>query len=219
MQSKVFFSFFKKYPLALILIRLMMNMTTTISIGYSTLILKCKLRILKCKFGTNLKADGKIIISTKHLECIHIGDHLKINSRFKSNLVGITNPAVFQCIKGGTISIGNYCGLSATVLSARSNITIGSNVKIGANVKIFDHDYHSLDYKKRRDPVLDGENCKYSPIVIGDDVFIGVNSIILKGVNIGPRTIIGAGSVVAIKNIPADSVVYGNPAKIIEKTI
>jgi len=55
--------------------------------------------------------------------------------------------------------------------------------------------------------------------VIGDDVFIGVNSIILKGVNIGPRTIIGAGSVVAIKNIPADSVVYGNPAKIIEKTI
>ena len=217
MQSKTIFSFFKKYALPLIFIRLMINLTTTFSIGFSTLILKCKLRFLKCEFGTNLKSDGRVIISTKHLECIHIGNHFKNNSRVRSNLVGITNPTVFQCIEKGTIRLGDYCGMSSTILSTRSNITIGSNVKLGANVRIIDHDYHSLDYKERRDPVLDGKNCKSSPIVIEDDVFIGSNSIILKGVNIGARSIIGAGSVVAIKNIPADSLVAGNPAKIIRK--
>jgi acetyltransferase-like isoleucine patch superfamily enzyme len=54
------------------------------------------------------------------------------------------------------------------------------------------------------------------PIVIGDDVFIGANSIVLKGVNIGDRSIIGAGSVVS-KNIPADEIWAGNPIKFIKR--
>ena len=53
-----------------------------------------------------------------------------------------------------------------------------------------------------------------SPIVIEDDVFIGVNCIILKGVTIGARSIIAAGSVVT-KSIPADCIAGGNPAKVI----
>lgn len=217
MKTNTFFTFFKKYPIRFIFVRIILNLITKLSISYSTLILKLKLRYLKCKFGTNLQSDGSIIISTKHFNCIHIGDNFKNNSRFQSNLAGITNPTVFQCIENGTISLGNNCGLSAAILSTRSKITIGSNVKIGANVRIYDHDYHSLNYKKRRDPLLDGKNCKSIPIIIGDDVFIGANSFILKGVNIGPRTIIGAGSVVSIKNIPPDSIIAGNPAKIIKK--
>ncbi|MNL65825.1 2,3,4,5-tetrahydropyridine-2,6-dicarboxylate N-acetyltransferase [compost metagenome] len=61
------------------------------------------------------------------------------------------------------------------------------------------------------------ETIKKEPIIIEQDVFIGANSIILKGVTIGARSIIGAGSIVT-KNVPADEIWGGNPAKFIRKT-
>lgn len=71
------------------------------------------------------------------------------------------------------------------------------------------HRFHPIDYRLRRKG-LDGT--KSASIVIGDDVFVGANNIILKGVNIGDRAIIGAGSVVT-KNIPSDEIWAGNPIK------
>ena len=62
------------------------------------------------------------------------------------------------------------------------------------------------------------QNKKDSPIKIEDDVLIGANSIILKGVTIGKRTIIGAGSVVT-KSIPSDCVAAGNPCRVIKSLI
>ena len=59
------------------------------------------------------------------------------------------------------------------------------------------------------------ENKKNSPIQIDDDVLIGTRSIILKGVHIGARTIIGSGSIVT-KDIPADCIAAGNPCKILK---
>jgi acetyltransferase-like isoleucine patch superfamily enzyme len=88
-------------------------------------------------------------------------------------------------------------------------------VNIGGNVRIFDHDFHALDAEVRRSP-RDAAECATRPIVIGDDVFIGTNSIILKGITIGDRAIIGAGSVVT-KNVPADCIAAGNPARIVRK--
>ena len=69
---------------------------------------------------------------------------------------------------------------------------------------------------KRRNTYEDRKFVKTNNVIIGDDVFIGTNSIILKGVRIGPRSIIGAGSVVSLKEIPPDSLVAGNPAKILD---
>jgi acetyltransferase-like isoleucine patch superfamily enzyme len=115
-----------------------------------------------------------------------------IISRIRSNLVGITNPAVFQCLENGSITIGTNAGLSSAVFSARSSITFGDNVKIGGNARIFDHDYHALDFEKRRGGER-GEDVKTAPVKIGNDVFIGTNAIVLKGVTIGDRAIIGAG--------------------------
>lgn len=60
------------------------------------------------------------------------------------------------------------------------------------------------------------KNCKSKPIVIEDDVLIGTGSYILKGVHIGARTVIGAGSVVT-KDIPADCIAAGNPCKVIKQ--
>jgi len=71
-----------------------------------------------------------------------------------------------------------------------------------------------LDHLSRRAAMPDAPACKTAPIAIGDDVLIGANAIILKGVTIGDRSIVGAGAVVALKNIPPDSLVAGNPARI-----
>lgn len=167
--------------------------------------------------GSGLKIDGKVFVRTQTNNTIRIGKNFSLNSRPGSNLVGINNCASFQSFLNGKIEIGNDCGFTSTVISSKTSIKIGNNVKIGGNVRVFDHDYHSMNYSERRNPETDSPNAKSEPVEIGNDVFIGTNSIILKGVKIGDRSIIGAGSVVALKNIPPDSVVAGNPAKIITK--
>lgn len=78
-----------------------------------------------------------------------------------------------------------------------------------------DTDAHSLNYVDRRDGDVDMSNRVDRPIVIEDDVLIGAYTIVLKGVTIGARSVIGAGSVVT-KDIPADCVAAGNPAKVIK---
>ena len=89
-------------------------------------------------------------------------------------------------------------------------------VLMGGGIKIYSSDFHSLDYMHRRSIDIDKQNKKSSPIHIGNDVFIGAGSTILKGVTIGDRSIIGAGSVVT-KSIPSDEIWAGNPAKFIRK--
>jgi len=181
----------------------------------STAWLKLILRWLGCTYGRDLVADGFVVVEVRYRGSITIGDHVLINSRFRSNLVGVTGPTIFHCIRDGRIRIGDNSGCSSTVFSSRSSITVGKNVKIGGNVRIYDHDFHAVDYRARRDPEQDMNQEKSAPVVIGDDILIGANSIILKGVTIGDRSIIGAGSVVTIKNIPPDSLVAGNPARIV----
>ena len=115
------------------------------------------------------------------------------------------------------IKIGNMVGMSSTILWAKNSITIGDRVTIGANVVILDSDCHSLNHLDRWTE-NDMRNCKSKPIVIEDDVLIGAGSYILKGVHIGARSIIGAGSIVTT-DVPSDCIVAGNPAKIIRKII
>ena len=80
---------------------------------------------------------------------------------------------------------------------------------------IYTSDFHSLNANIRRTK-NDIKSRKTSPVKIGNDVFIGAKCIILKGVEIGDRSIIGAGSVVT-KNIPNDEIWAGNPARFIRK--
>lgn len=113
------------------------------------------------------------------------------------------------------MNIGNNVGISSSCIWCSKSIAIGNNVKIGSGCIILDTDSHSLDFVNRRDSSLDHMNTNRQPIVIEDDALIGTHSIILKGVTIGARSIIGAGSVVT-KDIPADCVAAGNPCRVIK---
>jgi len=122
----------------------------------------------------------------------------------------------------GKINIGNHVFIGDnSILSAYDEISIGNNVLISHGVHIFDNDSHPKDAFAREKhfmAILDGtryqvnkESINSSKIMIEDNVWIGFNSIILKGVTIGKGSIIGCGSIVT-QNVPPFSVVVGPKA-------
>lgn len=133
--------------------------------------------------------------------------------------------------KNGHVNIGNHSFIGGSTFISRSNISVGNNVTIAWGCTIYDHNSHSLDYLERRRDIDDElwslrngqstyinknwDSVKSSPITICDDAWIGMNCIILKGVTIGEGAVVGAGSVVT-KDVPAWTVVAGNPAKIVK---
>lgn len=116
----------------------------------------------------------------------------------------------FHCDYGYNIHSGEqvYFNVNCVVLDTMK-VTIGSNVFFGPNVHIYTAT-HPINAIERR-------TVEFSkPVFIGDDCWIGGNSVILPGVTIGNGCTIGAGTVVT-KNIPDDSLAVGNPAKVIRK--
>lgn len=101
---------------------------------------------------------------------------------------------------------------AGTQLRCMERIVIGPSCAIGRNVLIMDFDAHEITY-------ADGtKNRITAPITIGAHVWIGAGATILKGVTIGDNAVIGAGSVVT-RDVPANTIVAGNPARIIRENI
>lgn len=142
-----------------------------------------------------------------------IGRSFAMNNGIKGNPIGCYERCTFFVDRGAVLTIGDNVGMSQAALICHKSITIGNNVKIGGGVCIYDTDFHSLDPVIRRSSE-DLKNRAEKPVVIGNDVFIGAKSIILKGVTIGENSVIGAGSVVT-KSVPANQIWAGNPAKFI----
>lgn len=117
--------------------------------------------------------------------------------------------------EGADLQIGDNTGISNTCIHCTSKIHIGKNVNIGGGAMILDTDFHSLDWRDRESHT-DVAKAISRPIFIGDNVFIGTKSIILKGVSIGKNSVVGAGSVVT-KDIPEGEIWAGNPCRFIKK--
>ena len=164
--------------------------------------------------GSKCIVTGKIYILNKGGK-IRIGNGVTIHSGKFDIPIGFENRTTFWARKGAEIEIGDNCGLSNSVLCSNKSITLGKHVLLGGGVKIYDTDFHSLDYIQRRE-LNNDINRKSAGVVIEDDVFIGAGSIILKGVHIGARSIVGAGSVVRC-SIPCDEIWAGNPARFVRK--
>lgn len=162
-------------------------------------------------FGKNLQIPGKVSWLIRGAR-ITIGDNFYLSSGNGVNPIASNLQADVYVEPGATLTIGNNVGMSSTRLWIHESARIGNNVKIGGCVLITDTDAHPMDYVARRSS---NEGTKSAPVVIEDDVWIGAHCIILKGVTIGARSVIGAGSVVT-KSIPADCVAAGNPCRVIK---
>ena len=170
------------------------------------------------KYGKKLKLIGLPIIQKRRDAELILGEGVKLISKPRANLVGLTNPCILVCNgPKAKIFIGKNSGLSGAVLNAKSMIRIGDYVNIGGNVRIFDHDFHVINYLDRLNGVEKSEKLAVKDVVIEDYVFIGTNSIILKGSRIGKGSVIGAGSVVSGTKIPPEEIWGGNPARFIRK--
>jgi acetyltransferase-like isoleucine patch superfamily enzyme len=192
------------------------RLAAKLSIAWHSTVARLLFRIMKCPVGPNLVVDGPLYLRMARPQSISLGQSVSIRSRFASNLIGMNGPSILDTLGGGRISIGDFTGMSSVVISSRAEVKIGSYVKFGPNVRIYDTNFHSLDWERRRSFAKDQEDTKSSPIEIGDDVFVGANVLILKGSVIGARAIIGAGAVVS-GCVPADCMAIGNPAMIRDK--
>jgi acetyltransferase-like isoleucine patch superfamily enzyme len=132
----------------------------------------------------------------------------------------------FSVGDNGHCSIGDFTLLNGALIMAEEKIDIGSHCLISWNVGIADSDFHPLEpaqrlidaqalapYFKNRPP---RPKLRTAPVKIGDNVWIGMNAIILKGVTIGENSVVAAGSVVT-KSVEPNTVVAGNPAQVVKQ--
>lgn len=154
--------------------------------------------------GRNLKCDGDIPLIEGSGKIV-IGNNVFIGNRgawfVSPNLTD--SP---ELIIGDNTTL-NY----RTVISVETKVHIGCNCMIAEEVKIFDNNSHGIHYQHR---VMTDKDT--APVILEDHVWIGMNSIVLKGVRIGKGAVVAAGSVVT-KDVPPMVVVGGNPASIIKR--
>jgi acetyltransferase-like isoleucine patch superfamily enzyme len=163
--------------------------------------------------GKGLKCYGLPVMIRMVNSRIRIGKNCSFRSDFTSNLVGINRKCVITTLRrGAEVTIGNNCGFSGTVIASAGSISIGKNVLCGANTTITDYDWHGVAPDSRNKPA------DPKPVTIEDNVWLGLNSVVLKGVTIGKNSVIGANSVVT-KNIPENVIAAGNPCRVIKQII
>lgn len=164
-------------------------------------------------WGHGWRIHGMLIIQKHRQSEMNFGQRLQLRSTVYSNPLGANHPVVL-CTwqRGAKLLVGDDFGMTGGSIIAANSILIGNNVNVGANTTIIDTDFHPLDPEYRK---INPADARTAPIIIEDDVFIGMQCLILKGVTIGKGSVIGAGSVVT-KNVPAYSIVAGNPARVIK---
>jgi acetyltransferase-like isoleucine patch superfamily enzyme len=123
---------------------------------------------------------------------------------------GPSNLRIFFARKSG-VEIGKNCRIFACEFGSEPYlISIGNNCEITSGVTFITHDGGTWVFRKNKRFI----GTKYGPIIIRENCMVGINTIILPNVEIGPNSVIGAGSVVT-RNVSPNSIYAGNPAKFI----
>jgi acetyltransferase-like isoleucine patch superfamily enzyme len=165
----------------------------------------------KCNIGTNSSVNFRKV-SGKQDVLLRVGNS------------SIVEGSVLFDRNNASVLIGDrtFIGGQSSIVCAEK-IEIGSDVLISWGCTIVDHNSHAVAWDARKNDVIawgqgkkNWSGVKISPVRINDRAWLGFNSIILKGVTIGEGAIVGAGSVVT-KNVPAYTIVAGNPARIIRE--
>lgn len=179
--------------------------------------LRMKAALLGVKLGKNVVAHGKVGLLRWPGGEIRIGDNVSLISSWRrATACALAFPVRLRVFgPGAAIDIGEGSQLSGVSITARSQrITIGKQVLLAPNCIIVDSDFHAPwpPEKRATDPGMERDK----KVAIGDYAWIGMNSVILKGVTIGAGAIVGAGSVVS-RDAPANCLVCGNPARVVKE--
>lgn len=159
--------------------------------------------------GKKPKVWGSFVVKILGNGKIIIGDNLHFVSEPKRSFISLYSKIQLTAFGQGSIILGNKVGLNGTVIVSKKSISIGSGTMIAPNVIIVDSDFHQTWPPDQR---LYSDTTNFDrDVKIGCNVWIGMNSLILKGAEIGDNTIIAAGSIVTGK-IPANCIAAGNPA-------
>lgn len=184
--------------------------------GVRRLLLLIQNALFQAAFGTRFKNRVSIfgfpIVSLAKSSRIIIGKNLVLISHSYFSAPGVNHPVIIRTLKpGARLAIGDNVGISGGAICVAQEVLIGSNVMLGANVTVTDTDFHPIRPEGRR---YSADNIPTGRIVIEDNVFVGMNASILKGVKIGQNAVIGAGAVVTT-DIPPYCIAAGIPAKVI----
>jgi len=167
------------------------------------------------QLGDDVIFYGKPLINLFASSTISIGAKTIVCSDSDFTALALNHPTKLATVRAGAeIRIGNEVGISGACIVCAQKIHIGSEVLMGANVVIVDTDFHPINPVGRRHSD-DIAQIGVAPVIIEDNVFIGTNATILKGVLIGKDSVVAAGAVVATGDYPAGSILAGNPARII----
>ena len=171
-----------------------------------------ELRMRGIQFTSPIALVGQPICSRYPGSFISFGSGVTLDSAIRSNRLGGFSPCVVRTVAPtARIRLGDRVGLSNSVIVAGNSIEIGEDTILGSGVMILDNDFHVMGTGFSW---VSECSTNSKPIKIGRGCFIGSRSMILKGVTLGDRAIIGAGAVVT-KDVPAYSMAAGNPARIV----
>ena len=169
-----------------------------------------ELKMRGFQISSPIRLFGHPICSRFPGSSISLGSHVTLDSSPRANPLGGSSPCVLRTMTSAAhLTLGDRVGLSSSVIVAGNSIEIGEDTILGAGAMVLDNDFHApgpgfswlTEYSKNSRPVKIGRGC-----------FIGARAIVLKGVTLGDRVVIGAGSVVT-KDVPSNSIVVGSPAK------
>jgi galactoside O-acetyltransferase len=125
--------------------------------------------------------------------------------------------------EGAEIVIGSHTSIGNSLIASATSIHVGDGTLISFGCNIVDHDSHSILWRHRRTDVRgwymgekNWDHVVSKPVTIGNKCWLGLNAIVLKGVQVGDGAVVAAGSVVT-RNVPPWTVVAGNPAKVIRE--
>ena len=166
------------------------------------------------RWAPGLRVYGLPMIQRYRGSRIELGAGVVLRSWRSSNPLAPNHAVVLATRSASAVlTIGPGSGLTGVTVVAEERVEIGERVFVGANTTIVDTNFHPLDPDVRRATPSAGQ---HRPVRIEDDVFIGMNALILKGVTIGQGAVVGAGSVV-VRDVPAYAVVSGNPAVVVRQ--
>jgi acetyltransferase-like isoleucine patch superfamily enzyme len=176
--------------------------------------LKCALLGIHC--GKNLLVFGRCIIRKYPLSTISIGNGvIVVSSSWRSSTANCHNSKLRTFSATSSIILGNNSGMTGGVIISRSKtISIGERCMLAPGVVIMDSDWHIPWPPEKRHSTWETDIDK--DVTLEENVWVGINVTILKGVTIGKNSVIAAGSIV-INDIPANCLAGGSPATVLKQ--